>query len=88
MPENRSSVSKKRSYLAIGEYWDSHDLPEDSPEAEFAVELGSDVHYFAIEKSLTSRLRTVAKSRGVSPESLLNQWVKERIATELNLSRR
>lgn len=88
MPENRSSISKKKSYLEIGEYWDSHDLPEDSPKVDFTVELGPDVHYFAIENSLTSRLRAVAKKRGVSAESLINQWVEERIATETKLSLR
>lgn len=88
MAENKTSVSKKNTYLEIGEYWDSHDLPENSPEVEFTVELGADVHYFAIENSLTAKLRTVAKRHGVTAESLLNQWVKERIATEPKPARR
>lgn len=39
MAENKSSISKKSSYLEIGEYWDTHELPEDSEEVAFTVEL-------------------------------------------------
>ena len=80
MAENRSSISKKRSYIEIGDYWDTHNLPENSEEVEFTVELGSDVHYFAVEDSLTSKLRSVAKKRGVSSETLLNLWLQEKLA--------
>lgn len=80
MAENRSSISKKRSYVEIGDYWDTHDLPENSEEVEFTVDLGSDVHYFAVEDSLTSKLRSVAKKRGVSSETLLNLWLQEKLA--------
>ncbi len=80
MAENRSSISKKRTYLEIGEYWDTHELPENSEEVEFEVELGSDVHYFALEDSLTSKLRSAAKKRGVSSETLLNLWLQEKLA--------
>ena len=80
MAENRSSISKKRSYLEIGGYWDTHELPENSEEVGFTVELGSDVHYFAVEDSLTSKLRSVAKKRGVSSETLLNLWLQEKLA--------
>lgn len=83
MAENRSSISKKRSYLEIGEYWDTHDLPEDSAEAEFTVELGPDVHYFAVEDSLNSKLRSVAEKRGVSSETLLNLWLQEKLAEDV-----
>lgn len=80
MAENKSSISKKSSYLEIGKYWDTHDLPEDSEEVEFTVELGPDVHYFALEDSLTTKLRAAAEKQGVSSETLLNLWLQEKLA--------
>ncbi|NOT46772.1 MAG: hypothetical protein HOP17_03340 [Acidobacteria bacterium] len=84
MAENKSSISKKRSYLEIGEYWDTHDLPQNCEEVEFTVELGGpDVHYFAVEDSLNSKLRSVAEKRGVSSETLLNLWLQEKLAEKV-----
>ena len=83
MAEDKSSISKKKSYREIGEYWDSHDLPEDSEEVEFSVELDSDVHYFALENILSARLRLIASRRGVSTETLVNLWLQERANQEV-----
>ena len=79
MAENKSSISKKKSYREIGEYWDSHDLPDDSKEVQFSVELNSDVHYFALENVLSARLREIASKRGVSTETLVNLWLQEKV---------
>ncbi len=90
MAENKSSVSKKHSYKEIGEFWDSHDLTEFSEkgeEVEFSVDLQSDVHYYALEDSLSSKLHTVAKRRGVSTETLINLGLMEKINGELSPNR-
>lgn len=86
MAENRSSISKKKTYKEIGEYWDSHEVPEGSEDVEFSIELDSDAHYFALEDTLNSKLRSVAKKRGVSPETLVNLWVKEKVDFELGVN--
>ena len=70
MGENRSSISKAQSYAEIGEYWDTHDLPADSEEVSFTVELDSNGHYYALDNSIVASLRKVAKKRGVSAEPL------------------
>lgn len=90
MAGNKSSISKKASYKEIGEFWDSHDLTEFSEkieEVEFSVELQPDVHYYALENSLSSKLHTVAKRRGVSTETLINLWLLERINGEASPKR-
>ncbi len=82
MTKNRSSLSKAQSYQEIGEFWDSHDLSEhwDKTErANFTVDIQSEVTYFAIENSLSEKLRTIAKQHGVSADTLLNLWVQERL---------
>jgi len=85
MAENKSSVSKASSYQEIGEYWDAHDLGEiwdETEEAKFEVDLESDVFYYAVEISLSSKLHSIAEKRGVSVETLINLWVQEKVNQE------
>jgi hypothetical protein len=85
MGASKTSISQASSYSAIGEYWDQHDLSEiadQQHEVEFEVDLQSSVIYFAVDKSLAQKLRSAAKSHGVSPETLLNLWVEERTRSE------
>ena len=75
MVNNKSSISEAISYQEIGEYWDAHDLGEvwdKTEEVKFEVDLQSDVFYYAVETSLSSKLHTIAEKRGVSAETLLN----------------
>ena len=79
---NKSSISKQDSYQKIGEYWDTKDLGEiwdKTEEAEFTVDLQSDVYYYPIETSLSSKLHKIAKEKGVSAETLLNLWLQEKL---------
>jgi len=84
MEKNKTSVSKASTYTEIGEYWDTHELPAACPEVEFKIELDSVVHYFALENTMSERVRTAAEKHGVSAETLVNLWVKERLDSELN----
>ena len=89
MAENKSSISDAKSYKEIGEFWDSHDLgdfSDETEEVEFEVELHSDVFYYAVENSLSSKLRSIAKKHGVSPETLVNLWLEERANQETTKS--
>ena len=85
MSEGKSSISKATSYEEAGEYWDEHDLGEiweQTHEVEFEVDIQSSITYFPIESTLSKQLRKLAAQRGVSPETLLNLWVQERIGQE------
>jgi hypothetical protein len=86
MAENKSSVSKAVSYQEIGEYWDAHDLGEiwdETKEVIFEVDLESDVFYYAVETSLSSKLHLIAEKRGVSAETLVNLWLQEKVNQEV-----
>jgi hypothetical protein len=86
MAENKSSISEAKSYQEIGEYWDSHDLSEvwdETEEIKFEVDLQSDVFYYAVETSLSSKLHSIAEKRGVSVETLVNLWLLERVNQEV-----
>ena len=69
----------------MGEYWDSHDLSEEAGETgeiKFEVDFESDVFYYAVENSLSSKLHKIAEKRGVSAETLVNLWLQERVNQE------
>lgn len=82
MARNKSSISKASTYEEIGAFWDTHDVTDywdQTKPVEFEVELKSETTLFAIESSLSSRIRELAIQRGVSPETLLNLWVQEKL---------
>lgn len=86
MAENKSSISNKSSYVEIGEFWDSHDLTElvpDGGDVPFDIDLGSDVHYYAVDDSLSTKLHTIAETKGISTEMLVNVWLSERADIEV-----
>ncbi len=87
MSENKTSISKEDSYQKIGEFWDEKDLGDvwdETEAAEFDVDLQSDVYYYAVETSLSSKLHEIAKVKGVSAETLLNLWLQEKVNTEIS----
>jgi predicted DNA binding CopG/RHH family protein len=81
MEENRlSSVSKADSDETIGEFWDSHDLTDfdtDAPDAEFAV-----VSTVPIQLELLTEIEKQASKRGVKVETLVNQWLRQKLDEE------
>lgn len=85
MVKSRSSISKAESYKEIGEFWDTHDLSEhwdETAPVEIEVDARSEVTYYPVETDLSSKLRSIAERRGVSPETLLNLWVQEKVGDE------
>ena len=82
MSENKSSISRARSYRELSEFWDSHDLSEYWDQlrpAEFEVDIQSEATYYPLKATLSAELRSVARKRGISPEVLLNLWVQEKV---------
>ena len=82
---SKTSISQASSYEEAGEYWDEHDVGEiwEQTEAvEFEVDIQSSVTYFRIESTLAKQLCKLAAQRGVSSETLLNLWLRERIQRE------
>jgi predicted DNA-binding ribbon-helix-helix protein len=82
MSESRSSISQAQSYREIGEFWDTHDLTDywaQTEEVEFEVDLQSEARYLALERTLATQVEEIAWQRGVSVETLVNLWVKEKL---------
>jgi len=87
----KSSVSKARTYAEIGEFWDEHDLSDfwgRTRPARADVELESEESLYAVEKGLSETIRREAKERGVSPHTLVNLWLQEKVQKLKAQSRR
>lgn len=85
MSKNKTSISKKSSYSEIGDFWDSHELSEfweQTKPADFQVEIEGERIYFPIDVKLSGEILTLAKKRGISPETLVNLWLSEKIQQE------
>jgi hypothetical protein len=85
MGKSKSSISKASSYQEIGEFWDTHDLSDywsRTRPAHFEVDIQSEAIYYPVEPALSARMSSIAKRRGVSPETLLNLWLQEKIGQE------
>ena len=86
MDENKSSISQAQSYKEIGEFWDTHDVTDywdQTEEADFEIDIQSEVVLFALEPTLISKASKVAHRKGISLETLLNLWVRDRLEEEL-----
>jgi len=66
----------------MGEFWDEHDLSDSWDKTKSVradVDLESEESLYAIEKDLSETIRREAKERGVSPHTLINLWLQEKI---------
>lgn len=82
MRRNKSSLSGASSYKEMGEYWDSHDLTDSwgkTRKVKFDVAIESERTYCAIEKDLSEKVQSIAREKGVSPDTLINLWIQEKV---------
>jgi len=87
----QSSISKAGTYAAMGEFWDEHDLSDywgKTRPARADVDLESEESLYAVEKGLSETIRREARERGISPHTLVNLWLQEKIQKLKPQSRR
>lgn len=76
LPENFESLEE------FWAFWDTHstadyeDLMED---VNFRVDIRSSKIYCAVAKDLVAQLRAEARRQGVSSETLINLWLREKV---------
>lgn len=78
----RTRISKARAYTEIGDFWDEHDLSDywgKTRPARADVDLESEESLYRIEKGLSESIRLAAKERGISPHTLVNLWLQEKV---------
>ena len=85
MSINKSSISNATSYQEMGEFWDKHDLAEvwdRTQPVEFSVNITAERKYFALDIDMSNRVSIIAKTHGISPETLINLWVQEKLSQQ------
>jgi hypothetical protein len=76
LPENFKSLEE------FWEFWDTHssadyeDLMED---VDVQIDLSRSKRYYPVAKDLITQLKAQARQQGVSTETLINLWLKEKI---------
>lgn len=82
MKKTNSSISKSKTYEKMGDFWSSHDLTDFSPKtkkAHFNVDIKSERIYCSLNKEISNELQNLANKQGISPDSLVNKILKEKI---------
>jgi len=82
MNNNKSSISKARDYNEIGGFWDIHELADywdETRPAEFEVDIQSELIYYAVDNELSDKIQASARRRGISPDTLVNLWLQEKL---------
>ena len=85
----KTPVSDSISYQEIGEFWDKHDADDfgGQEEVEFSVNIQSQRRYYSLDQNLSIKLRNIARSRGLTEETLLNSWVEEKVNQNIDIAR-
>jgi hypothetical protein len=82
MKKGKSSIAKARSYAEIGEFWDEHDLSNywgKTRKVKFEVVLEPEATYYPVKAVLSKEIQSVARREGVSPHSLVNNWLDQKL---------
>jgi len=77
-----SSLSQARTYAEMGSFWDQHDLSDfwdKTRPVRADVHLESEESFYAVERGLSQTIQRAAKERGVSPHTLVNLWLQEKL---------
>jgi hypothetical protein len=71
-----------KSIESAAEFWDSHDLTDywdSTKEVQIETDIQRRVFLTALEPSLAQKLTEVAHKQGISTETLINVWLKEKV---------
>ena len=80
LPENFTTVEE------FWDFWDTHssaDYEDIMEDVVVEMALSSSKVYFPVAKDLLSKVRAQARQQGVSPETLVNLWLQERLGTSM-----
>ncbi len=78
----KTAISRAESYEEIAQFWATHDLADywdRTRPVKMKAEIRREKSYFPVEKSLSSKIISVARRRGVSTERLVNAWLREKL---------
>ncbi|MFQ5792449.1 MAG: CopG family antitoxin [Acidobacteriota bacterium] len=85
MAESSSrSLPRWRSLDELVEYFDTHDMGEHLDQmrrVDLEVRIKKRRRLVAIDDEIIARVGEIAKEKSVSPEELINSWLRERVGS-------
>ncbi len=80
----REPIPEFETLEEIAEFWDTHstaDYHDLTHEVQFEIDLGgqSDKHTITLLPELSAAIQALARAQGVSPETLVNVWLAEKV---------
>ncbi len=66
------------------DFWDTHDIADywgQTRESHFKVSMKKEPKYVALEEGIAKKIFSLAKKKHVSSETLINLWLKEKLAS-------
>lgn len=76
-------VPSFKTIREASDFWnnrDTTDFLDKTKEVQFEIDIKRRRHLVAVEDELIKKVRSLAKSKGVSSETLINLWLKEKVA--------
>jgi hypothetical protein len=70
------------SPVSASDFWDKHSVADNwdkTVETEFDVDIKKEARYVALESELSKKVAKISRQKGISPETLVNLWIKEKI---------
>ena len=80
----QTPISKAQSLDEVAEFWDRHSLADywdQTHEAQFEVR-AKRRRRITVDPEIYSQIEARARTRGISPETLINLWLAEHINKE------
>ena len=76
MPEHFNSLEE------AAEFWDTHDSADYEDymkDIEYEVNIKRRVYLVELNNDLYDKVRVIAQEKGIPAETLVNQWVQEKV---------
>ena len=80
--DSLSAISRSRTVEEMAEFWDTHslaDYEDQTYEVDMTFDPAARRSIVSIEPDLMSDLRTIARRRKVSTQTLVNVWLQQRV---------
>jgi predicted DNA binding CopG/RHH family protein len=77
------AIPEMTSYEQVADFWDTHSLADywdETEPAEFEIDATARRRYLvALDPELLERVRQLARTRGLTTESLVNLFIEQRL---------
>ena len=80
--QKKTSLSKSTTIQELADFWDSHDTTDferQTHDVKMEFDIKSSRHYIAIDPDLMTQVSEEAGARGLSSQSLVNLWIKDKL---------